>query len=191
MSHDFIDDLVQAVHRVIAPNAADLREVLIVSGMPEKTENLRYLAYNRHVAADAGRNLEFSAVAVLNNRRMDRWRLSGTWKKISQAVFHGLWTRNPLDLFLNHLRGHAAMTDFMAALAADYTLLGILTVEEIKGRGLVRRVVHRVRPVLAVPRLNAADRHRVEAFEGACEIRKTHMPGFPFERQGVRPSPGR
>jgi hypothetical protein len=191
MSHDFIDDLVQAVSRVMAPDVADLRDVLIVSGMPEKTENLRYLAYNRQVEAEKGRTLEFSAVAVLNNRRMPRWRLSGTWKKISQTIFSTAWTRNPLDLFLNSLRVHPEITDLLAALPADYSLIGILTIEEIKGRGLVRRIVRRVRPVVAAPGLDAAGLQRVEAFETATALHQTQMIGFPLERQSVRPFSGR
>jgi hypothetical protein len=191
MSHDFIDDLIKAVNRVMAPDAADLRDVLIVSGMPEKTENLRYLAYNRHVEADKGRTLEFSAVAVLNNRRIPRWRLAGPWKRISQAVFSTRWTRNPLDLFLNGLRVHPEVTDLLAALPADYTLLGILTLEEVKGRGLIRRIARQVRPVVAAPGLEAAGLKRVEAFETANTIHQTRMIGYPLERLSVRPHSGR
>jgi len=68
VGRDYIDQLVHAIDRVVTPDAASLREILFVAGMPERTQNLRYLGYNRHIIAEEFRTLEFSAVAVINNR---------------------------------------------------------------------------------------------------------------------------
>ena len=142
MSQNFINDLTSALERIIRPDIALLKEILIVGGMPEKTENLRYLGFNRHVVQDGeDRTLEFSAVAMLNNRRIDKWRLAGYKKKVSQVVFSTRWTRNPLDLFMNALRCDDEIMDIFDSSSAPYTLLGILHIDEIKKTGFVKRLV--------------------------------------------------
>ena len=111
MGRDFIDDLLQALERVIPPDHKGLKEVLIVSGMPEATENLRYLSFNRQMVDEGDRCLEFSAVAVINNRRIPQWRLAGFRMQLSRLIFSAKWTRNPLDLFLNNLRCNEMLMD--------------------------------------------------------------------------------
>jgi hypothetical protein len=162
MHGDFIDELLDALDRLAPLNHHPLKEVLILSGMPEKTQNLRYLAYNRQVLSRAGANLEFSAVAVINNRRIDQWRLQGWRKMASRWVFHPLWTRrNPMDLFLSRLRCDFLMMDLMAASKKDYTLFGILQVEQIRPRTVSRAI----RPVVALPGLDATGIAALEQFE--------------------------
>ena len=86
MNKNFIDELIQAVSRVVTPNAPLLKEVLVIGGMPEQAQNLRYLSYNRHTTMELGRSCEFSAVAVINNRRAEEWQLTGYPKKVSRWV---------------------------------------------------------------------------------------------------------
>ena len=183
MSMDFIQDLLQALTRVLTPNEALLKEVLIVSGMPEGSENLRYLGFNRQVTEENGRRLEFSAVAVLNNRRAGRWKLSGRRRKLSQIVFNTRWTRNPLDLFLNNLRCDETLMNTLASAPGNYTLLGILTVNEIQGRGLLKRRLRSVRPVVVVPGLDGEALETIVAFEKANEINRTRLRGLPLYRK--------
>ena len=186
MSPDFIQDLLQALTRVLTPDGALLKEVLIVSGMPEGTENLRYLGFNRQVVKENGRTLEFSAVAVINNRRAGRWKLAGRRKKLSQIVFHTRWTRNPLDLFLNNLRCDEPMMDLLGSAAGRYTLLGILTVDEIRGRGLLKRRFRSVRPVVAVAGVDEKALETIIGFEKANEIKKVRVRGLPLYRKTSR-----
>jgi len=167
MHGDFIDELLDALDRIAPLSHKHLKEVLILSGMPGETQNLRYLAYNRQVLSRAGANLEFSAVAVINNRCIARWRLEGWRKIISRMVFHPLWTRgNPMDLFLNRLRGNIGMTSLMAASKKDYTLFGILQVEPIRPAVASREI----RPVVALPGLDEAGIDRVSHFENNHRI---------------------
>lgn len=180
MRHDFIEDLLHALNRVIDPNISQLREILIISGMPEKTENLRYLSFNRQVISKADRTLQFSAVAVINNRRVDQWRLEGHWQKLSQVIFSTRWTRNPLDLFINNIRCHRRLMDLLASCPMNYTLLGILDVTETTGAGLSRRRHRSVRPVLAVPGIDPDALTTVTAFESANEVRRRKLP---FQRK--------
>lgn len=189
MSHDFIADLMNALKRVLDPDVRRLKEILIFSGMPEETQNLRYLGFNRQVVEEAGRTLEFSAVAVINNRRIGKWRLDGTARKLNQIVFHPRWTRNPLDLFLSRLRCNAQMMDLLAAAEGDYTLVGILAVAEIEGSGLFKRRYRRVRPVIAVPGIDPAAMETVAAFEKRHEIRKVKARGLPVYHRVAPPSP--
>lgn len=183
MSRDFIDELLNALNRVVTPDVPALREVLIVSGMPMGTENLRYLSFNRQTVTSENRKTDFSAVAVINNRRAAHWRLRGYHKKVSQVVFSTRWTRNPLDLFLNNLRCDPDMMNLLASSASDYTLLGILQVDEKRGGGLLKRKFRHVRPVVAVPGFDRDKLEKVIAFERSNEIRKIRIRGFPLYRK--------
>jgi hypothetical protein len=183
MVRNFIEELIDAVNRVLTLDTALLKEVLIVCGMPEKTQNLRYLNFNRQLVAQENRTLEFSAVAVINNRRTANWALSGYRRKISQVVFSTRWTRNPLDLFLNNLRCSEALMEMLGSSSAGYTLLGILHIREVQGTGILKRKLHFIRPVVAVPRLNESELEKIKAFEAANEIQKTRILGLLFYRK--------
>jgi hypothetical protein len=162
MHGDFIDELLGALHRIAPLGHERLKEVLILSGWPEETQNLRYLAYNRQVLVHGGANLEFSAVAVINTRRVASWRLVGWRRTVSRLVFHPLWAaRSPMDLLLNRLRGDAGMTDLMAASRRDFTLFGILRIEPSRPAAAAGET----RPVVALPGLDPEGLARVENFE--------------------------
>jgi hypothetical protein len=180
VSRDFIEELIRGLDRVITPDTGMLREILILSGMPRQTENLRYMSYNRQVETGRNRVVIFSAVAVINNRRAERWQLSGTRKKLSQFIFNTRWTRNPLDLFLNNLRCNPEMISLMDAAQTDYTLLGILQESRLRGGGFLERKWFRVRPVVVIPGLFPADQYQVESFETRNEIRKVRIKGLPI-----------
>ncbi len=175
MSPDFIGDLIQALYRVVPADVALMKDILIVSGMPESTENLRYLAFNRQSFREGNRTLEFSAVAVINNRRIAHWQLTGYREKISRIVFSARWTRNPMDLFINSLRCDSVLMALLASCGANYSLLGTLQVEETRGGGLRRH--RRFRPVVAVPGIDDRQLEMVVAFENAHEIRKAGIAG--------------
>jgi hypothetical protein len=183
MSPNFMNDLLEALERVIALDNQLLREVLIISGMPEATQNLRYMGYNRQIIQEENRTHEFSAVAVINNRRANQWQLGGYEKKLSRIVFSTKWTRNPLDLFLNNLRCQPDMIQLLKNSTAAYTLLGILQTEKIVGRGFLKQKLQFIRPVVAIPGLDAQGKSIVAAFEAANEIRKTRVMGLPFYRK--------
>ena len=190
MGHDFIDDLLNALKRVVTPDASVLRDILILSGMPEKTQNLCYLGYNQQRITEGGRTIEFSAVAVINNRRAPHWRLEGYAKKLSQIVFSTRWTRNPLDLFLNNIRCNAALMDILAVSEAPYTLLGILQVQE--RAELAGKQVHcYVRPLLALPCLDGEALDTVAAFEKQNEIRSSGIKGISLYRKTPQQVTGR
>ncbi len=173
MGANFIDDLLQAVHRVFTPDGASLKEILIISGMPEETQNLRYLSYNRQVVEDDTVQTAFSAVALLNNRRARHWLLRGYFGKMSQLVFSPRWTRNELDLFINALRCSPDILKLLGAARSAYTLLGILEVETQGSAGIFKRWTRRIRPVIAVPGIDDAGLKTIMAFEHANEIRRS------------------
>lgn len=183
MGHNFIIDILNALQRVAKLDTDLLREVLIISGMPDATQNLRYIGYNQQIVAEENRTLQFSAVAVINNRRARHWQLTGYQKKISRVVFSTKWTRNPLDLFLNNLRCQPDMMALLMSCDGTYTLLGILQTEKVVGRGIFKQRLQFVQPVVAVPGLNAQTQATVAAFEAANEIRKTRVIGLPFYRK--------
>ena len=178
MKSNYIDDLIRAVARVVTPNVPLLKEVLVIGGMPEKTQNLKYLSYNRNTTIAKGRSLDFSAVAVINNRRIDEWRLTGYSEKISRWVFSNRWTRNPLDLFLNNLRCNQAIMAVLDRAHSNYTLLGILTVTDLQRSGLIHRRGQYICPVVAIPDVDADDLTTIQAFETANQIKKTGLMGL-------------
>jgi hypothetical protein len=183
MKKDYVDDLIQAVTRVAAPNVPLLKEVLVIGGMPAATQNLQYLSYNRNTTIAKGRSYEFSAVAVINNRRADEWRLTGYSRKISRWIFNKPWTRNPLDLFINNLRCDAAVMAVMARAASNYTLLGILSLTDLHASGLIQRRAQFIRPVVAIPGLDADALKLIQSFETVNRIKKSGLIGFQVYRK--------
>jgi hypothetical protein len=172
MARDFIDDLLNALHRVVVPDHAPLREMLIVCGMPEVTQNLRYLCFNRQVLNEDGRGLTFSVLAVINNRRIGRFRLEGYRRRLGRLVFHRLWTFNPLDYYLNSLRCDGEMMNVLERAPSRYTLLGILRIEA--DHAPISR------PVVAVPGLDMDATRIVAAFESRHEIRDANSRVLPL-----------
>jgi len=183
VGRDHIDELVHAIERVVTPDTASLREILFVSGMPERTQNLRYLGYNRQIITEEFRTLEFSAVAVINNRRAGKWRLTGRKKKLSQIIFSARWTRNPLDLFMNNLRCHSEMMDILASANTDYTLLGIIQLDQLQGTDVLTHNYRYIRPVLAIPDIEDHALKTVKAFEAANEMRESRITGMLLYRK--------
>ena len=173
MSANFIDDLIDATQRVFTSDRFILKEVLIISGMPEKTQNLRYLSYNRQVVQRGDAIKTFSAVALINNGRATQWKLEGYFQIVSQVVFNPRWTRNELDLFINALRCSPEILALIASAPAAYSLLGILQIEDRGDRGIFKRWSQRIRPVLVVPDLKDHELETIEAFERANEIRRS------------------
>lgn len=183
MSADFIDDLLHALGRLGQLDLVSLKEILIVCGMPEATQNLRYLNYNRQKVADSHRDSSYSAVAVLNNRRAAHWQLHGYTKKLSQVVFSTKWTRNPLDLFLNNLRCNPLMMEILASAETDFTLLGLLQIDDIQGSGIFKRRMRYIHPVITMPGLDPPEQKEVEAFEKANAIKKARVKGVALYRK--------
>jgi len=173
MSANFIDDLLEAVLRVFTPNISALKEVLIISGMPEETQNIRYLSFNRQVVQEDTTIKTFSAVALINNRRAEQWLLKGYSKKISQLIFNSRWTRNEMDLFINALRCSPDIVALISSAPAAYSLLGILEIEDRGNTGIFKRWSRRIRPALIIPSLDDTRQQSIAAFEHANEIRKS------------------
>ncbi len=190
MKNNYIDDLIHSVARVVKPNVPLLKDVLVIGGMPDKTQNLQYLSYNRDTTLARGMSCEFSAVAVINNRRAAEWQLTGYPKKISRWVFSTRWARNPLDLFLNNLRCNPAVISVLAGAASNFTLLGILTETELHGSGLTKRRAQYICPVVAVPGIEVAALQTIQAFESANQIKKSGIIGFQLYRKTGRQMAG-
>lgn len=190
MNSNYIDDLIQAVSRVVKPNASLLKDVLVIGGMPEATQNLRYLSYNRHTTKEQARWCEFSAVAVINNRRADAWQLTGYPKKISAWVFSNRWTRNPLDLFLNNLRSDPSVMAVLAGAASNYTLLGILSMTDSQGSRLTHRRAQYFCPVVAVPGIDSTSLKTIQRFESVNQIKASGVIGLQLFRKTGRQMAG-
>lgn len=190
MKNNYIDDLIHSVARVVKPNVPLLKDVLVIGGMPDNTQNLQYLSYNRDTTLAKGLSYEFSAVAVINNRRASEWQLTGYPKKISRWVFSTRWARNPLDLFLNNLRCSPSVISVLAGAASNYTLLGILTETDLQGSGLTNRRAQYICPVVAVPGIEGSGLQIVQAFESANQIKKSGIVGLELYRKTGRQMAG-
>ena len=170
MHHDFIDDLLEALKRIIEPDREPLRDLLIFNGMPEDTQNLRYLSYNQQQVVEGDSVRRFSLAAVINNRRVAQWRLAGYREKISRLIFNPRWTRSPLDIFLIRLRCQVDVMDVLEAAAARYTLFGIYQNQATASGGRRRR--NRIHPVVALPGADADALALIRAFEQAAAIER-------------------
>jgi hypothetical protein len=190
LKNNYIDDLIHSVARVVKPNVPLLKDVLVIGGMPDKTQNLQYLSYNRDTTLARGRSCEFSAVAVINNRRASEWQLTGYPKKISRWVFSTRWARNPLDLFINNLRCNPSVISVLAGATSNYTLLGILTETDLQGSGLTNRRAQYICPVVAVPGLEVNALQIIQAFESANQIKKSGIIGLELYRKTGRQMAG-
>ena len=190
MKNNYIDDLIHSIARVVKPNVPLLKDVLVIGGMPDKTQNLQYLSYNRDTTLARGLSCEFSAVAVINNRRASEWQLSGYPKKISRWVFSARWARNPLDLFLNNLRCNPSVISALAGATSNYTLLGILTETDLQGSGLTNRRAQYICPVVAVPGIEVSALQTIQAFESTNQIKKSGIVGLEFYRKTGRQMAG-
>ncbi len=177
MKNNYIDDLIQAVTRVVPPNVPLLKDVLVIGGMPDATQNLQYLSYNRNATLSKGRSFEFAAVAVINNRRAGEWQLTGYPKKISRWVFSSRWIRNPLDLFLNNLRCDPSVVAVLSQAASNYTLFGLLTMTDLHGSGLTNQRGQYICPVVAIPGIDEDALKTIQAFEYSNHIKKSGMIG--------------
>ncbi|MDJ0811621.1 MAG: hypothetical protein QNJ02_08275 [Desulfobacterales bacterium] len=175
MHHDFIEDLLEALDRVIQPDRELLRDLLIFNGMPEDTQNLRYLSYNRQQLFEGDQTRCFSVAAVINNRRAAQWRLTGYREKLSQIVFNSRWTRSPLDIFLIRLRCQAAVIDILETAAARYTLVGIMQIEAHRSDHKWGSKRYQIYPVLGVPGLDATALATIEAFEQSTQIERNRV----------------
>jgi hypothetical protein len=190
LKNNYIDDLIHSVSRVVKPNVPLLKDVLVIGGMPDKTQNLQYLSYNRDTTLAKGLSCEFSAVAVINNRRASEWQLSGYQKQVSRWVFSSRWARNPLDLFLNNLRCNPSVISVLAGAASHFTLLGILTETDLQGSGPTNRRAQYICPIVAVPGLGVNALQTIQAFESANQIMKSGIIGLQFYRKTSRQMAG-
>jgi hypothetical protein len=190
LKNNYIDALIHSVARVVEPNVPLLKDVLVIGGMPDKTQNLQYLSYNRDTTLARGLSCEFSAVAVINNRRASEWQLTGYPKKISRWVFSTRWARNPLDLFLNNLRCSPSVIPVLTGATSNYTLLGILTETDLHGTGLTNRRAQYICPVVAVPGIEVNALQTIQAFESANQIKKSGIIGLELYRKTGRQMAG-
>jgi hypothetical protein len=190
LKNNYIDDLIHSVTRVVKPNVPLLKDVLVIGGMPDKTQNLQYLSYNRDTTIARGLSCEFSAVAVINNRRAAEWQLTGYPKKISRWIFSNRWARNPLDLFLNNLRCSPSVISVLNGATSTFTLLGILTETDLHGSGLTNRRAQYICPVVAVPGIEGNDLHTIQAFESANQFKKSGIIGLQLYRKTGRQMAG-
>lgn len=183
MTDDQINGLISALKREVVPDETQLKEILILSGMPEKSENLKYLGFNGHIIESDHRSTEFSAIAVINNHRVDHWRLDGLSRRLNRFLIDKRWTRNPVDIFISNLRCSSKMMNLLAESSGAYTLLGMLRYQVAQVAGAKKRKVRHIRPILAVSGIDGVGAGMVAAFETANEIRTTKIKGLPFHRQ--------
>jgi hypothetical protein len=77
-----------------------------------------------------------------------------------------------MDLFINALRCSPDVLAVIASSPTAYSLLGILEIEDRGSPGVFKRWSRRIRPILAVPRLNDIGQQQIAEFEHVSEIRR-------------------
>lgn len=173
-----VDALLDALEGIVQADREPLRTVIEESGLPEGSQRIRYMHYNRQVLQENDRTVSFSVVAVIHNRTMGKFRLRGVFRKLSRRVF--AFSRNRMDVFINNLRCDDTLPLRMEASPVPYSLFCMVRVDEIHRGRFFRRYYRRIRPAVVVCGLSDAERRMVEAFEQANEVLQVKRFGLPL-----------
>lgn len=175
-----IDEVVAGLRRVVEPDHKLFEDVILHSGVPSKTQSLKYMRYNRQVVTQSDRTISLSVVALVNNRMARKFRLQGLKRRLSQKIFS--LSGSLMDRFINNLRCDDELTRLMASASGDFTAIGVLHVEEMDRAHLFKRKIHRIHPVIVIPGIDLQDLERVVEFERRNEVKKVRMRGLPLYR---------
>ena len=121
-----IEELLNGLERIMVLDNLPLRQLILDSGLPDSSQAFKYLQYNQQVKHEPDRTLRLSLVVVFNNRQVDRFRLRGIKRALSQKLF--AFSKNRMDFFINSLRCEEGMMSLMAEAPHNFSLLGILQI---------------------------------------------------------------
>ena len=164
-----------------------LKEILILSGMPEKAENLKYLGFNCHIIESDDGSIEFSAIAVINNHRVDYWRLDGLHRRLNRFLIDKRVDAQSCGYFYQQSQVLTQNDEPAGRIQRCLHPLGMLRYQVAQVAGERKRKVRHVRPIIAVSGIDGVGAGMVAAFETANEIRTTKIKGLPFHRQVTKP----
>jgi hypothetical protein len=176
-----VKELIHCVERVLPPDYALFRKVLLEVFPLDPTQSIQYLPYNQQVAYQDERILTLSLVASLNNRRADKYCHKGVRKNLSRLTFAG--TSNLMDIFINRLRCDDEIIETMTGAKGDASVLGILQVDDVKPGRMIKKRIRSIQPLLLVPGIDARATHSVLAFENRNEITKKKMFCLPIYKR--------
>jgi hypothetical protein len=174
--------LIQDVGRIIPPDTALFHQIVVQAGAPEATQSLRYLPFNRQVHVDGDVTTALSLVVIFNNLRMGRYFLGGIRERLSRLVF--LFSFNIMDRFIRSVRLDQRLLDIMAAAPGEFSIMGIVQLDEIRRTRFFKRRCRVIFPLLLVPVADAASRDYIIQFEKKQTIEKIKIPLLPLYRNG-------
>ena len=155
------------------------------AGPPQAGQSLRYLPFNRQIHVDGDLTTTLSLVVLFNNPRMERYILKGLHERVSRLVF--ACSFNIMDHFIRCVRLDRRLLQIMGSAGRTFSVMGIVQRDAIQRRGLLKRRLRSIAPLLLIPGLDEASRAYVVAFEHRQTIGKIKLPLLPVYRKSSRP----
>ena len=173
-----IEQLLDDLNRVIDPDRDIFRQAIAESGLPDRSQKMKYLPFNRQVVTEPDRTTQFSLMAVFNNRMAAHYKLTGVRKTLSQRIF--ALSRNHMDIFINKMRCDGQIISLMDAADGDYSLFGMLQVDKVDRSRFINKRYRLIRPVILIPEPGPEGTSIVQEFEKQNEVRKQKRFALPF-----------
>lgn len=176
--------LIRGIDRIIPPDTPVFHEAIMDAGPPQAGQSLRYLPFNRQIHVDGDLTTTVSLVVLFNNPRMERYVLKGLHERVSRLVF--ACSFNVMDHFIRCVRLDRRLLQIMGSAGRTFSVMGIVQRDAIQHKGLLKRRLRSIAPLLLIPGLDEASRAYVVAFEHRQTIGKIKLPLLPVYRKSSR-----
>lgn len=177
--------LIRDIDRILPPETPVFHAAILDAGAPRTGQSLRYLPFNRQVHVDGDLITTLSLVVLFNNPCMEGFLLKGLPERLSRWVF--ACSFNTMDRFIRGVRQDRRLLQIMGSASGAFSIMGIVQRDVVQRRGLRKRRLRSVAPLLLIPGLDAVSRTYVTAFERRQTIGKVKLPLLPLYRKSSGP----
>jgi hypothetical protein len=177
--------LIGNIASILPPDRELFRDAILEDGPLKATQSIRYLPYNQQVYRDGDETLRLSLVALLNNRRMEKFQLKGLKLRINRVMLK--FSRNHLGIFVHRIRKDTRLIRILAMSSAEFSILGILGIDTIqKRRYFFNRHLRTIQPLLLATGILEANLPYLDAFAKEHKIEQVKRLGLPFYKTKKR-----
>jgi hypothetical protein len=180
--------LIDGIEKVLPPDQELFRDAILEDGVLEPTQSIRYLPYNQQEHPNGDDTIRLSLVALLNNRRMEKYHLKGLKLRLNRYLM--LFNRNHLDRFVNLVRCDAKLIRILASSSVEYSVLGIVTIDSIRRRRyFFNQRLRTIRPLMLVTGVLEADLPYLDLFAEEHKIEQVKRLGLPLYKTIKKAAP--
>jgi hypothetical protein len=187
---DLAGRLIADIQRIMPAERSSLQELLMSVEAPAGRRPIRYLPFNQQqYVADDTTTVTLSLVALLNNNRMENYHLGGIWRRLCVWAFK--FSSSPMDRFIQlGIRMDARLLQMMQAANGDYSVLGIVQLDQIRKKWFFNRHFRFIQPLLLIPVTHHKHRASIINFEKHHTIGRIKIPLLPLFRKTGKSTPG-